>query len=134
MGKLALINSANTEKSMHALYATVLDDRISCLAIDKPLVSFKADDPGLEAWHAWRVSLYLPYILEYTDVDGLFSSLAPRALLISDLRNTANQIVDPEKSKKYLNGTIETFPQGNLSILPEFDIHAYVSFLGENCF
>ena len=132
-GKLALTSTTSTEKSMYALYSTVLDDRISCLAIDKPLVSLKAESPGLSAWHQWSVSLYLPYILEYANVDDIFSSLAPRALFISDVKNTANQPVDIIKTDNYLSKTKKVYPQNQLSIHPGFDFDAYISFLEKHC-
>ena len=132
-GKLALISTSSTENSMHALYSAVLDDRISCLAIHKPLVSFKAESPGLSDWHKWSLSLYLPYILEYADVDDLMSSLAPRALFLSEVKNTASQPVDLIKTASYLNRTKQAYPESKFTISPEFNFNEYISFLEKNC-
>ena len=128
-GKVALMSTTSTEGSMFGLLAAVLDERITCLMLNKPLATLKADSPDLSAWHDWSVSLYLPGLLKIADVDDLMAMVSPTPLLLSDVRDTANQSVPLSRAQAILPKTHAAHDRARFAWHQEFRFQDYVTFL-----
>jgi len=90
--------------ALAALFATGLDERLSGVACDKLLASYRA-----VASFSLPTEVFIPQILNYADIPQIAALIAPRSLYIANPVNGANEPVPDETLNTAFSATRDVY-------------------------
>ena len=134
--RIGCIGKPSSIHAMYSLYASALDERIKCVIMERPVVTYKPETKKTSSWHEWDLDMYIPQILLHADVSQVASLIAPRPMLIIDGRDIGNNALKLNDVRKNLNSCIasyDLFRSGNnLSIVDSEEDVDYINWFDKN--
>ncbi|MDW7690356.1 sialate O-acetylesterase [Flammeovirgaceae bacterium SG7u.111] len=91
LDKIALLSPDSSLFSLIAIYVAALDDQVKTTVISRPLMTYKAAGTSESFWHDWPFAIFQTNILKFADVPDVAELIAPRALFLSEGKDTANK-------------------------------------------